>query len=92
MKRPHAALLLASAAVTFLAATSTSPPGDDLVLTGGRVVDGTGAPAFRADVAVRDGRVRFVGRLRGDEAASARRRPEAFLGQESARVLGMQVA
>lgn len=77
MKRPHAAVLLASAAVTFLAATSTSPPGDDLVLTGGRVVDGTGAPAFRADVAVRDGRVRFVGRLQGDEAASARRRIDA---------------
>jgi N-acyl-D-aspartate/D-glutamate deacylase len=33
----------------------------DVVLRGGEVVDGTGAPARRADVAVRDGRVAAVG-------------------------------
>jgi len=33
----------------------------DLVLRGGSVIDGTGAPARRADVAVRDGRIAAVG-------------------------------
>ena len=40
-------------------------PTDDFTLEGGRVVDGTGAPWFVADVAVRDGRVVAVGNLAG---------------------------
>jgi N-acyl-D-amino-acid deacylase len=32
----------------------------DLVIRGGRVVDGTGAPALRADVGIRDGRIATV--------------------------------
>jgi N-acyl-D-aspartate/D-glutamate deacylase len=39
----------------------------DLVIQGGTVVDGTGAPPVTADVAVRDGKVVAVGRV--DEAA-----------------------
>ena len=34
----------------------------DLVLRGGQVIDGSGAAAFEADVAVRDGRIAAVGR------------------------------
>jgi N-acyl-D-amino-acid deacylase len=41
----------------------------DLKLEGGRVIDGTGAPPVRADVAVADGRVVEVGDL-GDLAAA----------------------
>ncbi len=37
----------------------------DLVVRGGRVVDGTGLPPFTADVAVRDGRIARVGRVEG---------------------------
>ena len=37
----------------------------DLLIRGARVVDGTGAPAITADVALRDGRVAGVGRALG---------------------------
>ena len=40
----------------------------DLVITGGRVMDGSGNPWFRADVGIRDGRVVAVGRLTGAKA------------------------
>jgi N-acyl-D-aspartate/D-glutamate deacylase len=37
--------------------------GFDLVLKGGRVVDGTGMPAYTADVAVQGGRIAGIGRI-----------------------------
>ena len=40
----------------------------DLILRGGRVVDGTGAPSRVADIGVRDGRVVAIGDL--DEEAA----------------------
>lgn len=37
----------------------------DLVIRGGQVLDGTGLPAFTADVAVADGRIARIGRVEG---------------------------
>ncbi len=42
----------------------------DILFAGGRVVDGSGNPAFPADVAVRDGRIVAVGKLRGRVGAA----------------------
>jgi N-acyl-D-aspartate/D-glutamate deacylase len=35
----------------------------DLVIRGGKVIDGTGMPGFTADIAVRDGRIGKIGRV-----------------------------
>ena len=40
----------------------------DLVIRGGTIVDGTGMRAFTADLAIQDGRIRRIGRVR--EAAA----------------------
>ncbi|MCU1456395.1 MAG: aminoacylase [Actinomycetia bacterium] len=45
----------------------------DLVVRGGRVVDGTGLPPYKADIGVRDGRIASIGRIEDDALATARR-------------------
>ncbi len=60
----------ASFAVSLPPAAGPEAP-FDLVFEGGRVADGTGAPLFSADVAVRAGRIAAIGKLGG---RAARRR------------------
>ncbi|HEY7700379.1 MAG TPA: D-aminoacylase, partial [Vicinamibacteria bacterium] len=52
---------------TFLA----QAPSYDVVISGGRIVDGTGAPWFSADVAIAGDRIAAIGRL-GDAKAAKR--------------------
>src|ERR1700674_2122743 len=80
MRKLLLAPALLGAALLLPAFSAGPPPGnsgrgpDDLVFEGGRVADGTGAPLFLADVAVKDGRITAVGRLSG---RPARRRIDA---------------
>ena len=61
-----AALALAIAAAQ--PPTSELQPPVDVLILNGRVVDGTGSPAYAADVGIRDGRIAAIGRLTGSAA------------------------
>ena len=75
MKRILLAAAIFAAAFFFVAATTAED--DDLVFVNGLVADGTGAPLFAADVAVRGDRIAAVGPLTAERKARARRRVDA---------------
>jgi dihydroorotase/N-acyl-D-amino-acid deacylase len=45
--------------------TTAAPPEYDIIIRNGQVVDGTGRPAFKADLAIKDGRIARIGNLAG---------------------------
>jgi N-acyl-D-amino-acid deacylase len=49
----------------FVLVATACSPAYDLVVRNGDVIDGTGAPPRRADLAVRDGRIAAIGTIRG---------------------------
>ena len=61
---PAAALVVAFAGVR----AHQAPPSFDVLITGGRIVDGTGAPWFRSDIAIAGDRIVAMGQLDGRPA------------------------
>lgn len=41
----------------------------DLAIVGGRILDGTGNPWFKADIGIKDGKISFIGKMRKPDAA-----------------------
>jgi N-acyl-D-amino-acid deacylase len=70
----RAAFLLLALALAAVPTLAVDAPTCDLLFAGGRVVDGTGAPWFRADVCVVGDRIASVGWM---PQATARRRVDA---------------
>src|SRR5579872_3090852 len=57
------------ALLTLLALPILTAQDFDLLLEGGRVVDGMGNPWYRADLGIRDGRIAAIGDLKGRAAS-----------------------
>ena len=55
----------------------------DVIIRGGAVVDGTGAPARRADVAIKDDRIVEIGDIDGDARRSSTRPARSWLPASS---------
>ena len=58
-----ATVLATASAIAIGAQTPATPQSFDLLIKNARVFDGTGNPAFPADIGVREGRIAAVGRL-----------------------------
>ncbi|HVS80978.1 MAG TPA: amidohydrolase family protein [Pyrinomonadaceae bacterium] len=61
-------LAIAFASLTLLFPVSSEALQYDLIIRNGRVIDGSGRPAFNADVAIKDDRIARIGNLRGAQA------------------------
>src|SRR2546428_13119649 len=75
MRKRTLLLLALLAVVTALSSlfggrrAASAPAEFDLIISGGRVIDGTGNPWFKTDVAVKDGGGAEIGRIDSSRAA-----------------------
>lgn len=69
MIRVCSLLSLFLSAVALVSAASAAEPSYELVIRGGRVVDGTGAPWFVADLGISAGRIVKIGKIPAGSAA-----------------------
>ncbi|HEX5216292.1 MAG TPA: D-aminoacylase [Vicinamibacterales bacterium] len=69
MKKTSRLAFLVAALVSVSATPFQQPAAYDLVIRGGRILDGSGNPWFYGDVAVKDGRIAAVGALTDARAA-----------------------
>ena len=54
---------------TNLATANEHPQSTAVLLRGGRIIDGTGAPAYFADLLIQDGYIASIGTLKGHPTA-----------------------
>ena len=65
--RIHRLIALAAILIAY-PASAQETDAFDMLIRGGRVLDGTGNPWFKADIGIRDGRIVAVGHLEGARA------------------------
>src|SRR6056297_3159261 len=63
MKFPLLCLGIISSFSVMTTSTLLDAAEYDLVIRQGRIVDGTGAPWYIADIGIKDGKIAFIGRL-----------------------------
>ncbi len=68
MRKAAGFLVIASIVSIFVFTTAAQENVYDILVRNGRVVDGTGAPWYRADVGIRQGRIAAIGRLKDAKA------------------------
>ena len=67
----HPARLLAALLAVLSGAASAQVPSFDIVITGGSLIDGSGQPARRADLAIRKGRIASIGKIPASQGLEA---------------------
>lgn len=70
LRKTRAVMLVLLAAFSAAALYAQSEPAFDLVITQGRIMDGTGSPWYSGDIGIRDGKIAAIGNL----SAAARQR------------------